>query len=234
MDRELTAEAFIAALWEQQSDAERTKIRRYFRGAGDIIGVRMKHTFDLAKACTAMPLAEVERLLDSPYYEARIGAVSIMDFQARRKQATEADREALYELYLRRHDRIDSWDLVDRAAPRVVGWYLLDKPRDVLYALARSSDIWERRTAITATFWFIRQGEVDDTFAIAELLLGDPEELIHKPVGTGLREAGGVDQARLVAFLERHASSMPRVTLRYAVEKLDAEEKQRLMRLGKG
>jgi 3-methyladenine DNA glycosylase AlkD len=193
----------------------------------------MKHTFDLAKAYEAMPLDEVEALLGSPYYEARIGAVSIMDFQARRKRATDADRRALYDLYLRRHDRIDSWDLVDRAAPRVIGWYLLDKPRDVLYALARSTDVWERRTAITATFWFIRQGEVEETLAIAELLLDDEEELIHRSVGTGLREAGNVDEARVVPFLERHAAAMPRVMLRYAVEKLDVDEKRRILALGR-
>jgi 3-methyladenine DNA glycosylase AlkD len=233
MPAELNAEAFIAALQAQQSDAERAKIRRYFRGAGDVIGVRMKHVFDTAKAFTAMPLDEVERLLDSEYYEARVGAVSIMDFQARRRQITDEDRNALYELYLRRHDRIDSWDLVDRAAPRVIGWYLLDKPRDVLYEIARSPDVWERRTAITATFWFIRNGEVDDTLRIAAILLQDPEELIHKSVGTGLREVGNVEPARLVAFLDQYGHDMPRITLRYAVEKLDASEKQRLMGLGR-
>jgi 3-methyladenine DNA glycosylase AlkD len=228
---DLTAEAFIASLQAHRSDAERVKISRSFRGGGEIIGVRMKRTFDTAKAFEAMPLDEVEKLLDSPYYEARIGAVSIMDFKTRRKRTGEKERKALFELYLRRHDRIDSWDLVDRAAPRVVGWYLLDKPRDVLYRLARSADVWERRTAITATFWLIRQGEVDDALQIAEILLHDDEELINKSVGTGLREVGKVDRARLLDFLEHHAHDMPRVTLRYAVERLDGAEKKRLMGL---
>ena len=87
------------------------------------------------------------------------------------------------ELYLNRHDRIDTWDLVDRAAPHVVGGYLADRPRDILYALARSEVVWERRTAIVATWFFIRRGELDDTFALAELLIADQHHLIHKAVG---------------------------------------------------
>jgi 3-methyladenine DNA glycosylase AlkD len=111
----------------------------------------------------------------------------------------------------------------------VIGWYLLDKPRDPLYTLARSSNIWERRTAITATFWFIRQGDVDDALGIAETLLHDEEELINKSVGTGLREVGKVDQDRLISFLRSHAATMPRVTLRYAVERLPAELRTQLL-----
>lgn len=168
----------------------------------------MKNTFDTAARFAGMPLAEVEALLDSPYYEARMGAVSILDFKARRKRITDDERRALYDLYMERHDRIDNWDLVDRAAPRVVGWYLLDKPRAPLYELARSADIWERRTAITATFWFIRQGDIDDALHIAGLLLDDAEELIHKSVGTALREVGKVDQERLVRFL-REQPALP-------------------------
>lgn len=97
-----------------------------------VIGVRMKVVFDLAKEFTDMPLDQVEVLLESPIHEARVGAVSIMDKQARRKRTPESRRKELFELYLRRHDRIDYWDLVDRAAPWVVGGYLSDKPRDVL------------------------------------------------------------------------------------------------------
>ncbi|WP_086823714.1 DNA alkylation repair protein [Allokutzneria sp. NRRL B-24872] len=225
----LTAESFLSTLRAFQSDAERAKTDRHFRGSGGaVIGVRMKTLFDTAAQFVDMPLSEVEMLLDSPYYEARMGAVSVLDFKARRKRISDAERRELYELYLRRHDRIDSWDLVDRAAPRVIGWYLLDKPRDPLHALARSSDTWERRTAITATFWLIRQGEVDDALSIAELLLDDEEELIHKSVGTALREVGKIDQDRLVAFLRGH--SVPRVTLRYATEKLPAAVRADLLK----
>ena len=130
-------------------------------GAGTI---PMRQVFDLAKQFIGLPLPDIERLLDVPDHLARVGAVSIMDFQARRRSTDQQQRRGLYELYLRRHDRIDTWDLVDRAAPHVVGGYLWDKPRDPLYELAASPLWWERRTAIVATWFFIRQDDLDDTF----------------------------------------------------------------------
>lgn len=229
MTMELTAEGFVGALHALQSDAERDKNRRHVKADTEVLGVRMKHVFDTAKAFAAMPLDEVERLLDSPFYEARLGAVSILDFRARRRGLSDADRQALYELYLRRHDRIDNWDLVDRAAPRVVGWYLLDRPRDVLDRLARSPDPLERRTAIVATYFLIRNGQVDDALRIAEMLVGDDSELVTKPVGTALREVGTIDEARLVAFLETHGATMPRTALRMATEKLDPAVRRSLL-----
>ena len=188
---------------------------------------RMADIFGLAKRFVTMDLDQIEVLLESPVREHRIGAVSIMDFQARRRSTPEAHRKSLYELYLRRHDRIDDWSLVDRAAPSVVGGYLADKPRDPLYDLARSPSVWERRTAIVATWHFIRQGELDDTFAIAELLVNDPEHLVQTAVGGWIREAGKRDLDRLRAFLDAHAATMPRTALRYAIEHLDADERRR-------
>jgi len=196
-------------------------------GPDDYHGVAMGQIFGLARECPDMSPAEIERLLDSPVHAVRVGAVSIMDFQARdRKRPAERKRE-LYELYLRRHDRIDTWDLVDRSAIWVVGEYLVDKPRDVLDRLARSDSPMERRTAILATFAFIRRGELDDAYRIAELLVDDPEDTVHKAVGWMLREAGKRDPARQAAFLERHAATMPRVMLRYAIEKLDKPTRDR-------
>jgi len=198
-------------------------IQTFFKhGEKDVfIGVAMGQVFALAKAFIDMPLGEIEVLLESPIHEARVGAVSIMDFQARSKKTPEARRRELYDLYLRRHDRINNWDLVDRAAPYVVGGYLFDKPRRVLYKLARSKNVWERRTAILSTYYFIRQGDVDDTFKIAEMLLKDEHDLIHKAVGGWLREAGKKDRPRLLSFLDQYAATMPRVALRYAIEHLD-------------
>ena len=181
----------------------------------------MGQIFALAKDHVDMPLAEIETLLESPDHLAKVGAVSIMDFQARRRKPTAEGRQALFDLYIRRHDRIDTWDLVDRSAIWVVGDYLRDKPRDVLYRLARSDRPMERRTAILSTFAFIRHGELDDSYRIAELLIGDDEHLVHKAVGWMLREAGKRDEPRLRAFLDRHAAAMPRVMVRYAIEKLD-------------
>lgn len=190
-----------------------------------VLGVRMGAVFALAKEHIAMEPDQIEALLECPIHEARIGAVSVMDFQARRKRTPEARRTALFELYLRRHDRIDGWDLVDRAAPHVVGGHLLDKPRDPLYTLARSSNQWERRTAIVATYAFIRQGEVDDTFAIGEILAEDSHHFAQTAVGGWVREAGKRDRPRLLAFIDAHAARMPRTALSFAIEQLSAEEK---------
>ncbi len=221
----ITARNFISQLKNHQSNTEYEKIRRYFKdddSDNKVIGVRMKQVFDLAKANIDMPLVEIEKLLGSPYYEARMGAVSIMDFQARRKRTPESQRKELFELYINRHDRINNWDFVDRAALHVVGGYLIDKPRNILYKLARSKNVWERRTAIVSTYYFIKNGDVSDTFKIAEILLNDDHELIHKAVGSWLREAGKKDEKELLKFLDKHTAKMPRVMLRYAVEKLDA------------
>ena len=183
--------------------------------------VGMGQVFALAKASMDMSLADIEQLLESSNHLARVGAVSVMDFQARARTTSPERRQALYDLYLRRHDRIDTWDLVDRSAIWVVGEHLVDRPRDVLDELARSERPMERRTAILATFALIRRGQLDDAYRIAETLVHDPEDLVHKAVGWMLREAGKRDEPRLLAFLDRHAASMPRVMVRYAIEKLD-------------
>ena len=200
-------------------------------GEDVILGVRMGQVFALAKEFMEMPLDEVEKLLENPVHEARVGAVSIMDFQARSKKTTPARRKELFDLYIRRHDRVNTWDLVDRSAPYVIGGYLFDKPRKVLYKLARSKKMPERRTAIVSTGYFIRQGDVEDTFKIAEMLINDEEDLIHKATGWMLRAAGDVDRQKLVDFLEKYAADMPRITIRYAMEHFD--KKQRDQYLGR-
>jgi 3-methyladenine DNA glycosylase AlkD len=227
-----SAERFVRELEAHRSPEEAKKYLRYFKtdegqyGEGDVfIGVRMGQVFALAKEFIEMPPAEIEKLLESPVHEVRAGATSIMDKQGRSKKTIESRRKALFDLYLRRTDRINNWDLVDLAAPYVVGRYLSDKPRDVLYKLARSESLWERRTAIVATSYFIRQGDVADTFEIAEILLDDDHDLIHKAAGGWLREAGKTDRARLLGFLDEHAAIMPRTMLRYAIEHLGKEQR---------
>ena len=195
-----------------------------------MLGVTFGNIFRIAKQFADMPLTGIEQLLDSPYYEVRMGAVSIMDFQARNKKTTPEQRKALFDLYMRRHDRINNWDLVDRAAPYVVGGYLADKSRKDLYRLARSRNPWERRTAIVSTYYFIRSGELDDTFGIAARLVKDKHELVQKAVGSWIREAGKKDQKQLVQFLETHAGSMSPTMLRYAIEKLPAAQKKKFSR----
>jgi 3-methyladenine DNA glycosylase AlkD len=148
-----------------------------------------------------------------------------MDKQARRKRTPEARRKELYDLYLRRMDRIDDWSLVDLGAQFVVGGYLADKSRAVLYDLARSDNVWERRTAIWSTMYFLRQGELDDTYAVCELLVDDPERFVQTVVGGMLRAAGDHNRPRLRRFLDEHAATMPRTALRYALEHLDPAER---------
>jgi hypothetical protein len=240
MQPELTAERFIATLETYRSPEEQRKIQRYFKtgegeyGAGDeFMGVRMGSVFDTAKTFIDMPPDEIEKLLESPIHEVRAGALSIMGKQAAHKKTTPERKKALYDLYLRRHDRINNWDLVDLAAWHVVGGYLADKPRDVLYTLARSNNPWERRTAILSTMHFIKAGDVDDAFKLAEILVNDPHDLIHKATGWALREAGKKAPQRLFEFLDRHAETMPRTMLRYAIERLDNPQREHYMKLKK-
>jgi len=202
------------ALRMAASDDQRVKIQKRMTDAATrVIGVRMGTVFDIAKANTAMPLDDVDQLLDSDTYEERMVAVSILDFKARAKNA---DRAALYDLWMRRLDRIDTWDYIDRSAPRVVGGYLLDKPRDPLFELARSDDRWHRRAAITAAFWIIRSGDLDDPLALCEILAADPEHLVQTNVGVALREIGRVDPERLEEFLDRRGSDLSAAARRTA------------------
>lgn len=234
----VTAKQFVEMLKDYQSPRELEKIQRYFKsgegeyGEGDkFMGVQMGKVFALAKAFIDMPPMEIEKLLDSPVHEVRVGAVSIMDFQARAKKTSDARKKELFDLYISRHDRINNWDLVDRSAPYVVGGFLFDKPRKILYKLARSKNVWERRTSIVSTYYFIRQGDVDDTFKIAEMLLKDKHDLIHKATGGWLREAGKKDMKRFFAFLDKHAATMPRTALRYAIERLDKKQQDKYLSL---
>jgi DNA alkylation repair enzyme len=224
----LTAKRFIEELKTLQSDTELEKIQRYFKtgegqyGDGDqFMGVNYAD----------LPIGEIEKLLESPVHEVRAGAVSIMDKASRNKKIDPARLREFYQLYMRRHDRINNWDLIDLGCLNMTGLYLYDKPRKILYKLARSKNIWERRTAILSTCYFIRKGEVEDTFSIAEILLKDKEDLVHKATGWMLRFAGDKDRNRLLGFLETHAATMPRTLLRYSIEKLDKKQKEHYMGL---
>lgn len=227
-----TAERFLDDLRALATPEQQVAVQRYFRtgpgeyGHGDVfLGVRMGQVFALAQRHRAMPVEEVEALLESPLHEARAGAVKIMAKQASARGASDAQRHELFALYLRRIDRIDSWDLVDLGAWDVVGRYLADHPRDLLDDLARSGNVWERRTAVLATLHFLRRGEVDDAVRIATILRRDPHDLVQKAVGGILRETGRRDPARLHAFLDEHAADLPRTALRYATERLTPAER---------
>ena len=242
MSNDLTAKRFCEKLEALQSDEELKKHQRYFKFvSGDqsaddyFIGVRMGSIFELGKEFSDMPVDEIEKLMESPVHEVRAGAMSIMGQCAKGKKCSEDRLGELYELYIRRHDRVNNWDLVDLAAYYVVGRYLADKPRDILYTLAHSKSMWERRTAIVATAHFIMKlREVDDTFKIAEILVNDKEDLVNKGTGWMLRAAGDVERPKLLAFLEKYAATMPRILLRYSIEKLDKAQREYYLNLKKG
>ncbi len=195
-------------------------------GQGDVfLGIKVPVQRKIAKTYQDLPLAEVEELLDSGIHEHRLIALLILIFKYRNVDL--GGKKEIYTLYLKTTRRINNWDLVDLSAPAIVGNYLLDKKRDVLYRFARSADLWEKRISILATFEFIKNGQTEDTFAIAEILLRDPHDLIHKAVGWMLREAGKrVSQEQEEKFLRKHRTVMPRTMLRYAIERFSEDKKK--------
>jgi len=194
-------------------------------GEGDVfVGGRVPAMRKVAKEFQAMPLPEVIRLLHSQIHEERLAVLVILVLQVAKGDA--ATRKRIYRLYLANTKFINNWDLVDLSAPQLVGAYLEDKSRKPLHRLAKSSWLWDRRISILATFHFIRHGDFDDALRIAELLLGDGADLIHKAVGWMLREVGKRDQDALEGFLQEHCRIMPRTMLRYAIEKFP-EKKRR-------
>lgn len=226
----VTAVEFIAELEPLATEAQRAKYLRFFplgerRSGDEFLGVPMGAVFELAKGSSRMPLDEVERLLESDIHEVRVGAVKTMAVQYGAKAAPGELRQALVDLYLRRHDRIDSWDLVDLGAPYIIGPHLLDGGRELLDSLSASESPWERRTALYSTLAFLRRKDADDAARLTELLINDPHDSVRKAVGTILRSIGDVDPEQLRAVLDRHAATMPRVTLRMAIEKLDRAER---------
>lgn len=232
----LTADAFMAALEPLATDEQREKYKRYFKsapgdyGEGDVFtGVPMGQVFAIAKRSLDMPPDQIELLMESEIHEHRAGAMSTMDKQARVAKASDERRRDLHDLYLRRIDRVNNWDLVDLAAGHAVGRYLFHfgLPIDELRELAGSEDLWARRTAIVATSYFLTKADTGPTFEIAELLVDDDHDLIQKAVGGWVRHAGKRNPDGLHRFLDRHAATMPPTMLTHAVEKLDSDEKAR-------
>lgn len=196
-------------------------------------GVPKREIFSLAKEFQEAPISEVVTLLKDTNYDHRLGAVSILDWKARSKKTTLEEKEEIYLAYIQNHRWIDDWGMVDRAAPYVVGGYLFNKDKKVLYDLAKSIHPMERRTAIVSTYYFIRKNDIEHTFKIAEILANDTDEYVQKAVGSWLREAGKRDENKLKEFLDRFAHSLPRISLRYAIEKLDPELRKYYLGLAK-
>jgi len=211
---------------------------RYFKtGPGEyaegdrFLGLRAKDMHALAREFEALPLGEIAKLLKSRWHEARALALLVLVRQYAR--GDEDSCKAIFHLYRQNTARINNWDLVDCSASQIVGAHLEDGDRRLLRRLAKSRHLWERRIAIVATYHYIRQGDFDDTLAVAAMLLDDEHDLIHKATGWMLREVGKRDRKVEEAFLLRHAARMPRTMLRYAIERFPEPLRQRYLRAGR-
>jgi 3-methyladenine DNA glycosylase AlkD len=216
------------------ANPKRAKVNQWFfktgkgeYGEGDIfIGLTMPDARKIAKRYIHLPIKEVEHLLHSKIHEHRMVALVIWTYQF--EKADNKTQEKIYKAYLKNTKWINNWDLVDVTTPGIVGMFLLDKDRKILYDLAKSKNLWEKRIAILATFAFINKNkESKDTLKIAEILLGDEHDLIHKGVGWMLREVGKrVSQQKEEEFLRKYYKKMPRTMLRYAIERFDEKKRQ--------
>lgn len=189
------------------------------------VGAPINLVLRASREFTAMPLPEVERLLASPVEELRTGAVRILSDKIMARRVTDDERRAVYEMFMRHRDKVNTWSLVDIGSHHIVGGYLLDRPRDVLYEMAGAPQWWERRIALVSTLAFIRKDDVDDAFRLADLLCEDAHDRVQSAVGWILRDAGKRDRARLVEFLDTHAATLPRIALRAAIEHLDKDQR---------
>lgn len=206
---------------EIQSSANRGKAKflaRYFKtgkgeyGEGDVfLGLTVPQVRAIAKKHKDISLKDVEKLLQSPIHEYRLTALIILTEKALTHE--------IVDLYLRNTKYINNWDLVDLSSHEILGTWLLNKSRNMLYKLAKSKNIWERRIAIISTFTFLKEKQLSDSLNLAEILLQDEHDLMHKAVGWALREVGKRDEKALTDFLDKHHKTMPRTTLRYAIER---------------
>jgi 3-methyladenine DNA glycosylase AlkD len=219
---------------KSMADPDKAAImQRFFKigpgqyGEGDIfIGVIVPQSRRVAKKFCQLPLGELRTLLYSHIHEERLVALLILAWSYSVSSSREKEEE-IVKFYLDNIKQVNNWDLVDLSAPNILGAHLVDRDRRLLYRLATSENVWERRIAIVATHHFIRNGDFSDTLKIAEMLLQDKHDLIHKAAGWMLREVGKRDAAAQEAFLEKHWSVMPRMMLRYAIERLPESKRRR-------
>ena len=217
---------------EKLSDPEHAmKLQRFFKtgqgeyGEGDtFLGVRVPDQRQIAKKYRSIPLTDVVELLQSRVHEHRLTALFILTEQF--NKGDEEARRRIVDLYLNNTAYVNNWDLVDSSAHKILGAWLVDKSRGVLYKLAGSESLWERRISIISTFAFINRGDLVDALALAKALIDDRHDLIHKASGWALREIGKKDQSVLEEFLSGHHKKMPRTMLRYAIERLPEERRR--------
>jgi len=217
------------------SDKEQAKnLQRFFKtekgdyGEGDIfLGIKVPIQRKVANKYIDLSLEDLQDLLNSKIHEHRFTALIILITQF---LSDSLQKKKIFDFYLKNTKNINNWDLVDISAPKIVGKYLLDKDRKILYKLAKSKNLWEKRIAIISTFAFIKEKQFDDTLKISEILLNDNHDLIHKAVGWALREVGNKDRKVEEKFLKKHYIQMPRTMFRYAIEKFPEELRQRYLK----
>ncbi len=210
-----------ADIWEAADTLHAEQLRN--ARANIFLGVRVPVQRKIAKKHRNIPLEDIIDLLRSEVHEHRQTSLFILTHQF--EKADEQKKQEIVDLYLNNMGYINNWDLVDSSAYKILGTWLLDKPRDILYRIARSDNLWERRISIISTFAFIDKGELSDAVALAKILLHDEHAPIHKAVGWALRIVGKKDVDALITFLDEHYTDMPRIMLRYATEKLPEEQR---------
>lgn len=209
---------------------------RYFKtGPGEyaegdkFLGLTTPQVGTVIRKHLDLSLEELRKLIQSPIHEARTTALSIM--VNRFLKGDTGTQKQIFDLYMQSTAWINNWDLVDISAPKIVSGFLQNRDRSILYKLAESDSLWERRIAIMGTFGFIRNGQYEDTLKITKILLGDKHDLIHKATGWLLREVGKRDLALEEEFLKTHIRQLPRTTLRYAIEKFPEEKRQEYLKM---
>ena len=218
------------------ADKEQAKnLQRFFKtgkgeyGEGDVfMGIRVPILRGIVKNYYDLSLPKIQELLKSDIHEHRLGGLFILNHKY--QKASDEDKANIFNFYLNNTKNINNWDLVDLSAPNIVGDFLFDKDKKVLYGLANSNDLWKKRIAVVSTFSFIKKNEFEDILAISELLLKDEHDLIHKAIGWMLREVGKREENILKDFLRKHYENIPRTTLRYAIEKFEEDERKKWLR----
>lgn len=218
-------------------DPQKAKIYgRFFKtgkgeyGEGDVfLGIVVPRQREVAKKYKELNLTDLQKLLQNKTHEYRLTSLFILILKF--KTTDKKLKKEIYDFYLQNIENINNWDLVDLSAPNIVGGYLFDKERSILAKLAKSKSLWGKRISILSTYFFIKNNQFDDALKIAEILINDNHDLIHKAVGWMLREIGKRDQRKEEEFLQKHYQKMPRTMLRYAIEKFD--EKKRKFYLSK-
>jgi len=197
-------------------------------GAGDVfLGIKVPVQRKIAKEYVSLNFNELRQLLNSKVHEERLIALLILVNKYSR--ANEREKEKIYNFYIRNRKAVNNWDLVDLSAPKIVGAYLFSRNKNILFEFAESGSLWERRTAILSTFTFIKEGELETTFKISDILLNDKEDLIHKAVGWMLREAGKINIKAEEKYLKDRYKKMPRTMLRYAIEKFPEQKRKKYL-----